>query len=1212
MSNQRNSAPSIIKQLQVVFAISLSILLVASFASFLSNRNLIESSQLVNHTNEVIVNAESLISEVKDAETGQRGYILTNDPAFLQPYNASYEQANKILDHLKEMTVDNPVQQKNLAKAKELIDRRYVQLEKVLNSVSNTSVADRIVSLRQEHEAMNEGRRTMRSLREVVDDIKNEENRLLKMRMQQQETYIKYTPVLLLVALVVSLLISVVAYMRIKSDLDERARKQKEDEQNLLETKRRISLIEDMTQKVASGNMGARSRDDIDDELGRISVALNNMADKLEQNFAEMEEHSWLQAGSIEIGNSVRGERFVKSVAHKVLSAMAAYLGADVGTLYVISKDGSFNLQGGYAVEGVKDNIPAGEGLIGQAALRQQLMVVEDLPPDYLNVSSSLGRSAPVYLLLLPLIYNGDTIGIIELGKRERPLPRELEFLENNVNAISISLNTAINYEKIQDLLEETQAQSEELQAQHNELENINAELEAQTEKLQASEEELKVQQEELLQANTELEERSRLLEEKNQEILEKNAEVQRKAEELELSTRYKSEFLANMSHELRTPLNSILLLGRLLAENNDNNLSNDQVEYAKVILSSGNGLLALIDEILDLSKIEAGKMLLEYEIVSTDEILNDMRGLFDPVAKDKSIDLNITKGADVPATIESDKQRLEQVLKNLLSNALKFTQQGSVTLNIGTRSGDRLAFSVKDTGIGIPTDKQHHIFEAFQQADGSTRRKYGGTGLGLSISKELARLLGGDIELESTPGSGSCFTVVIPVSRAASARTDMESYDMGVMEVNMENTSRSEQPKKRSEFISDTIPDDIPDDRTEIRGEDKSILIVEDDVNFARSLLDLTRQRGYKGIVTVRGDEVLGLAKQYLPSGILLDIQLPVKSGWEVMEELKKESSVRHIPVHMMSAHHVKNESLIRGAVDFMNKPVAFEKMQEIFSRIEEVSNKKTKKVLIIEENSKHAQALSYFLSSHNVNSEIKNNISDTVDAIKQNVDCVILDMQVPGQSAYDTLENIKKTNDLENLPVIVFTGKSLSMAEEQRIKYYADSIVVKTAHSYQRVLDEVSLFLHLVEESKAKAANGSAAKKLGALKDVLNGKTVLVVDDDVRNIFSLTKALEKYDMQIVTAIDGKEALNMLHDNRKVDIVLLDMMMPEMDGYETAAEIRKNRAWKDLPVIAVTAKAMMGDRERCINAGASDYITKPVDIDQLLSLLRVWLYNKA
>lgn len=1209
MTNQRNAPQSIIKQLQVVFAISLSILLVASFASFYSNRNLIESSQLVNHTNEVIVNAESLISEVKDAETGQRGYILTNDPVFLQPYNNSYDQANKILSHLKSLTIDNPIQQKNLARVKDLIDQRYVQFEKVLNSVNNISVADRITSLRREHDAMNEGRRIMRSLREAVDDIKREEETLLKTRMAKQETYIRYTPILLIVALVVSILISVIAYARIKSDLDERTRKQQEDEDKFVETNRRISMIEDMTQQVASGDLSARSADDVDDELGRISVALNNMTDTLERHFSEMEVSNWLQAGSIEVSNSVQGERFVKSVAHKVLSALAGHLCADIGTLYVANKDGSLSLQGRYAIEDVKSELPAGAGLIGQAVIKRQLMVVEDLPADYLKISSSLGYTAPVYIMILPLIFDGDVVGVIELGKRERPMKKELEFLENNANAISISLNTALNYEKIQDLLEETQAQAEELQAQHNELENINAELEAQTEKLQASEEELKVQQEELLQANTELEERSRLLEEKNQEILEKNAEVQRKAEELEISTRYKSEFLANMSHELRTPLNSILLLGRLLAENNDNNLSNDQVEYARVILSSGNGLLALIDEILDLSKIEAGKMLLEYETVSTDEILNDMRGLFSPVAKDKGIGLNIRTTSDVPKTIESDKQRLEQVLKNLLSNALKFTQQGSVSLAIETRPGDKLAFAVKDTGIGIPADKQRHIFEAFQQADGSTRRKYGGTGLGLSISKELVRLLGGDIELESNPGSGSCFTVIIPVSRLA--RIEAASVKADMVEVDEKNAIGGEPEEKRSEYISEIIPEGIPDDRDDISEQDKSILIVEDDVNFARSLLDLARKSNYKGVVTVRGDEVLDLAKRYKPSGILLDIQLPVKSGWEVMEELKKDALVRHIPVHIMSSHSVKNESLIRGAVDFMNKPVAFEKLQEIFARIEEVSNKKTKKVLIIEENSMHAQALSFFLSNHNVNSEIKNNISDTVDAVRQNVDCVILDMQVPGQSAYDTLEDIKKNADLEQLPVIVFTGKSLSMAEEQRIKYYADSIVVKTAHSYQRVLDEVSLFLHLVDEGKAKAANGNSAKKLGALKDVLNGKTVLVVDDDVRNIFSLTKALEKYGMHIVTAIDGKEALKVLHDNNNIDIVLLDMMMPEMDGYETATEIRKNRSWRDLPVIAVTAKAMMGDREKCINAGASDYITKPVDVDQLLSLLRVWLYNK-
>jgi CheY-like chemotaxis protein/two-component sensor histidine kinase len=664
------------------------------------------------------------------------------------------------------------------------------------------------------------------------------------------------------------------------------------------------------------------------------------------------------------------------------------------------------------------------------------------------------------------------------------------------------------------------------------------------------------------------------------------------------------------MSHELRTPLNSILLLSRLLYENNDDNLNADQVEYAKVIQSSGNGLLSLIDEILDLSKIEAGKMQLEYEATAITSITEDMRMLFEPMAKDKQIAFEIKVNEKSPAYFETDKQRLEQVLKNLISNAMKFTSKGSITLSVDKHPHNEhlLSFAVIDTGIGIPEDKQKLIFEAFQQADGSTRRKYGGTGLGLSISRELVRLLGGTIELQSAPGEGSTFTVSVPANK--DFRIEQNSIE-SFFESLPEKETKKESWKEEDVYVLKDIPESIPDDRTQISSDDRAILIVEDDVNFAKSLLEFTRNKGYKGVVCVRGDEAIDCARRYNPVGILLDIQLPVKSGWEVMEELKNNPQTRHIPVHIMSSYEVRRESILKGAVDFVSKPVAFDQIQEIFEKLEYVLNRQSNKVLIIEENPKHAKALAYFLETFNINSEIKNTIADSVDALRNEADCVILDMGIPDQKTYDMLEEVKKTEGLENLPIIIFTGKSLSMAEEQRIKQYADSIVIKTAHSYQRILDEISLFLHLVEENKSKPeTNGK--KKLGALNEVLKGKTVLVVDDDVRNIFSLTKALERMDMNIIPAIDGKDAIQKLQEHSNINIVLLDMMMPEMDGYETAKRIRAEYKWKDLPVIAVTAKAMLGDREKCIQAGASDYITKPVDIDQLLSLLRVWLYERV
>jgi CheY-like chemotaxis protein len=600
--------------------------------------------------------------------------------------------------------------------------------------------------------------------------------------------------------------------------------------------------------------------------------------------------------------------------------------------------------------------------------------------------------------------------------------------------------------------------------------------------------------------------------------------------------------------------------------------------------------------------------MELEYSDVAVKDLVNELNALFEPLAKDKDIIFKIEKDESATEYIETDRLKLEQILRNLISNALKFTKRGSVTLNI-KKIKDTVVFTITDTGIGIPAEKLETIFEAFQQADGSTKRQYGGTGLGLSISRELAKLLSGQITVSSEEEKGSTFTLTIPANRKSSYKAS-EITAAAVAEIEPEIVDTHLTKTQNREYISDVIPQPVPDDRNNISATDKTILIVEDDTAFAKSLLEFTRRKKYKGIVAVRGDEGIELARKYKPNGILLDIQLPVKSGWEVMDELKSDPETRPIPVHIMSSYDAKTKSLLSGAVDFINKPVAFEKMSAVFQRIEDALSKHPKKVMIVEENPKHAKALAYFLESFNVSAEIKNSIGEGIKALnEQDIDCVILDMGIPAQGSYDTLEEVRKTPGMESLPIIIFTGKNLSHAEEMRIKQYADSIVVKTAHSYQRILDEVSLFLHLVEESK-KDKKSSKYKRLGEFEEVLKDKTVLIADDDVRNIFSLTKSLENYGMNVISAIDGKDALNQLSQHKNIDIVLMDMMMPEMDGYESTKRIRENPRYRKLPIIAVTAKAMMGDREKCINAGASDYITKPVDADQLISLLRVWLYD--
>lgn len=950
-----------------------------------------------------------------------------------------------------------------------------------------------------------------------------------------------------------------------------------------------------------------RSNDDV------LGNAILKMKNDLQAFTKENEEKIWVQMGLTTISDSIRGEKDILTLSKSLLEALATYSGAQLGLLYSAKAFNTLEFISGFAVTNahlIPKNLYWGETLIGQAAETKKIIRLNEVPDDFVKISTASGTSQPKYVMVLPLVHNDEVEGVIELASIQPFSNTAEKLLESASVSIAIALQSAKSRTRLQELLEETQAQAEELQTQHSEMEHLNTELEAQSQRLQASEEELRVQQEELQQANAELEERTRLLEEKNQEIAERNIDIQKKATELEQSTKYKSEFLANMSHELRTPLNSILLLSRLMSDNTENNLNDEQVEYAQVIQSSGQGLLALIDEILDLSKIESGKMTLEYEHLNIETFTGGIRSLFEPLAKEKGIGFEIHINKDVPSTIETDKLRLEQVIRNLLSNAIKFTSEGSVKLEVQKdRRDGYISFAVSDTGIGIAKEKQSLVFEAFQQADGSTRRKYGGTGLGLSISRELVRLLGGEVTLQSEAGKGSCFTIIIPASK------DQRSLQQSIHEIAEEYNETEKQAEIYQQitdkYRSAVIPDNIPDDRSAVSKEDKTLLIIEDDTNFAKSLLDFTHKKGYKGIVAVRGDEGIELAKKHRPAGILLDLQLPVKSGWEVMEELKKDPVTRHIPVHMMSSYEAKNESLIKGAIDFINKPVAFEQMQQVFQKLEHVLNKESKKVLIVEENPKHAKALAYFLETFNINSEIRDNVQDSVTALQSDADCVILDMGIPGQRSYEMLEEVKQQRGLENIPIIIFTGKSLSMAEEQRIKRYADSIVVKTAHSYQRILDEVSLFLHLVEENK-KPKEKNTLKKLGVLNEVVKDKTVLIVDDDVRNIFSLTRALEKLKVNVVTALNGKEALQKLEEERNIDIVLLDMMMPEMDGYETARKIRQHHEWKSLPVIAVTAKAMTGDREKCIQAGASDYITKPVDIDQLISLLRVWLYERS
>ena len=771
-------------------------------------------------------------------------------------------------------------------------------------------------------------------------------------------------------------------------------------------------------------------------------------------------------------------------------------------------------------------------------------------------------------------------------------------------------------------MLEETQRQAEELEAQQEELRQINDELHEKAHLLEQSEGELKAQQEELQQTNEELEEQSNLLEQQRDKLEVAKMEVETKVRELEVTSKYKSEFLANMSHELRTPLNSILILAQLLSENKSKALAEKEVEFARNIYSSGTDLLQLINEILDLSKVESGKIDLEISPVNIAEVAGDLQAMFGEIANHKAHDFAISHNpATLTGTFTTDQQRLEQILRNLLSNAFKFTPKGGrVALDIAPipangflkrsrlhQAEQVLAFAVTDTGIGIPEGKQAVIFEAFQQADGSTKRKYGGTGLGLSISRELANALGGEIHLQSQEGKGSTFTLYLPLSFDAAQVT-------GQQEVSVQERPPHKTPVPETLRIPEPDPAGQElrpdDDRYQVQENDKVMLIIEDDGQFARLLLDFVREKGYKGILAHQGTTGLSLARYYRPDAIILDMHLPVMDGAEVLRHLKNDPALRHIPVQVISGYDRRKEGFELGAFDFIRKPLNRQDLHDAFGRREEFITRKLKKLLIVEDNRQQNKAIRELVANGEVKSFSAYTGEEAYTMMQQEkFDCVIIDLGLPDMGGIELLEKIKANPLLNKVPIIVYTGRELSKPEAARLDKLANTVVLKTADSNERLLDETILFLHSIE-AKLPKEKQQIIRKLHRTDEVLKNKKVLIVDDDMRNIYSLTNALEEAGVRCITAENGKAALAMLQEQPDTDIILMDVMMPEMDGYEATQEIRKNSAFSKLPIIALTAKAMKGDREKCLEAGMSDYIAKPVNMEQLLSLMRVWLYR--
>jgi len=767
---------------------------------------------------------------------------------------------------------------------------------------------------------------------------------------------------------------------------------------------------------------------------------------------------------------------------------------------------------------------------------------------------------------------------------------------------------------------QELAAQAEELEAQQEELKQMNEEMRDKNVLLERSQAELESQQEELRQTNEELEEKAGMLEEQKQTLEVAKLEVETKARELEVSGKYKSEFLANMSHELRTPLNSILILAQLLSENKSGVLGEKEVEFAKNIRTSGADLLNLINEILDLSKVEAGRIELDITEINLGSLKEKLVSLFGEVAKDRGIHFEINVGKEAAEHgLSTDGQRLEQILKNLLSNAFKFTEMnGNVTLDIrllpeagqatlpGPGQPATVGFSVRDTGIGIPESKREMIFDAFRQADGSTKRKYGGTGLGLSISRQLANALGGEISMESEEGKGSVFTLRLP------GRPDRTEDGPGFKETVGKKAVRKEMNSTKRPVRGSGVKAgvDIADDRDSIGENDRVVLIIEDDADFASILLHITRERGCKGIVARQGNSGLSLARFYKPDAILLDMKLPVMDGADVLRQLKNDPALRHIPVQILSGDDRRKEGLDLGAFDFIQKPVSLAELQRAFSRMEEFANKKLKKLLIVEDNQQQNTAIRELVGNGDVQTVPCFTGEEAYGLLQQQpFDCIIIDLGLPEMSGMELLEKIRDNEELRRMPIIIYTARDLSREETTRLHKLASTVILKTADSRERLLDETTLFLHRVE-SRLPREKQQIIRKLHRTDEILKNKKVLLVDDDMRNIYSLTNVLDEEGMHCITAENGQAAVQLFRETPDIDIVLMDVMMPGMDGYEATKEIRRAPGGARTPVIALTAKAMKGDREKCLEAGMSDYISKPVNLEQLLSLMRVWLYR--
>lgn len=1123
---------------------------------------LLSAIQWVEHTDRVINNLNRSLKLSVDMETGMRGFLLTGDERFLDPYEVAKPAISTELQGLEELVADNPEQ----------VDRfkRLAALQSSWNEFAQEMITLRRTGGDYQTPIQNRrGKRLADEMREQYEQAANVEHQLRLTR----NTDVTHTTVL-----------SVSLYIAF------------------------ILLVSGILAWVGRRDMTTLSD----------TYAANLKAQQLD---AERLSHvAWLRNGQSELAEQVIGQLTLNLLGRNVLHFFAQYLGAVVAAVYVRQEHGGLVRVASYGFsreqEQHEQSIYSGEGVVGKAAEQDQIITLDNVPQDYFKVTSGLGEGSPRSVVVVPTSNDDHVNGVIELGFLRELTPRDLEFLELVAENVGTSIEAARYRQRLQEVLAETQQLNEELQVQQEELRTANEELEEQSRILKESQAHLETQQAELEQTNEQLAEQGKALADQrdaldrnNEELHIAQIELEARADELQRSSKYKSEFLANMSHELRTPLNSSLILAKLLAENPQDNLSEEQVKFAESIYSAGNDLLNLINDILDISKVEAGKLDVRPENSSVSRLVEGLRMTFQPLAAEKKLEFSVEIQSGTPVSLYTDRQRLEQILKNLLSNAVKFTESGTVSLTVSRQPGEGVAFTVRDSGIGIAEEQQESIFEAFRQADGTTNRRYGGTGLGLSISRDLARLLGGSISVTSAPGQGSIFTLVLPEEYVE--QEPSQYAEAPVVAVQPPAAPARVTPPAPVAVRVSPPAEPIPrfaDDREKAPFTKRCILVIEDEVRFAHILYDLAHELGYNCLVAHAADEGFDLAASFIPDAILLDMRLPDHSGLTVLQRLKELPSTRHIPVHVISVEDRQEAALQMGAIGYAVKPTTREELKDVFARLEAKLTQKVKRILLVEDDALQRDSIARLIGDDDIEITAVGFAQDALELLRDNAyDCMIIDLKLPDMLGNELLKRMSIDDICAFPPVIVYTGRNLTRDEEAELLKYSRTIIIKGARSPERLLDEVTLFLHKVE-SQLSNERQKMLKTARSRDRVFEGRKILVVDDDVRNIFALTSALEHKGAIVEVGRNGLEAIEKLNTVDDIDLVLMDVMMPEMDGYEATIEIRKNPRWRKLPIIAVTAKAMKDDQDRCLQAGSNDYLAKPIDLDRLFSLIRVWL----